>query len=150
MHEKFNHVKHERSKHLPRVLTSTKNSTFFWARFGTEVNKAVKNRIISSAHKTSRLSYLARQNVPIRRSNIGSKKPSVGRKKNFLSKNSEGLENRVKILKKWLSERLEPPGIAFDIPNFSRQAQGPVRTAAGKKLEQLFSYVDLKSIDWVS
>ena len=71
-------------------------------------------------------------------------KNRIGKKVNFLATGTPTFQPKIKIPARLLTDRLEPPRLAFGLPNFARQKEVKILSAEPKKLYDLFSHVELE------
>jgi len=104
------------------------------------------DRIRAVNRKTRDLSSKIGSEEPRKKPEYGHPKPkSAGNKNSDFFGNKSGSECRIKVAKRLLGQRLEPPESAYSIPNFGDQEECVFRTLAPNKIAQRFSYIRLNS-----
>ena len=121
------------------LMSSRRSKVNVFMRLKSSTELAFTDRrILAVNRKIADLRRAVFSNDPIRRyRQSNAARVTVG--KDFLSSNSRIIAEDSKVRKELLHDRIEPPGNAFNLPNFGHQKYDCNWQAAPSKLEQKVS-----------
>ena len=122
-------------------------------RYGPTPALDIHKRVSEAAQKFKVLTILASQNTPAQQegkfgNNSKQIEPSKASHKieNFNDLNKRSTDFKSKIPLRLLQDRLEPPQLAFGLPNFTKQKLTSHLRVQAKNFCDLFSYVDFNRV----